>query len=58
MCKFIGTGFGADAVGAVRKALGARALQEDAMLGTETFLPNATSAAEVFGSFDSNSSNY
>ena len=51
MCKFLGTGFGVDAVGAVRKALGARALQEDAMLGTETFLPNATSAAEVHGLF-------
>ena len=46
MCKFLGTGFGVDCISVVRKALGARALQVDAMLGAESFLPNATSAAE------------
>lgn len=46
MCKFLGTGFGVDCISVVRKSLGARALQVDAMLGSESFLPNATSAAE------------
>ena len=46
MCKFLGTGFGIDAVSAIRKTMGARALQEDSRLGPESFLPNATSAAE------------
>ena len=46
MCKFLGTGFGVDCVSAVRKTLGARSLQLDAGLGCESFLPNATSAAE------------
>ena len=46
MCKFVGTGFGTDCVSAVRKVMGARALQHDARLGAESFLPNATSAAE------------
>ena len=46
MCKFLGTGFGVDCVSVVRKTLGARALQMESMLGCESFLPNATSAAE------------
>ena len=46
MCKFLGTGFGVDCVSALRKTMGARALQAGAKLGPESFLPNATSAAE------------
>ncbi len=46
MCKFLGTGFGVDCISAIRKTMGARALQEDSRLGSESFLPNATSAAE------------
>lgn len=46
MCKFLGTGFGVDASSAVRKIMGARALQAESGLGAESFLPNATSAAE------------
>ena len=46
MCKFLGTGFGVDCVSAIRKMMGARALHEDSWLGDESFLPNATSAAE------------
>ena len=46
MCKFVATGFGADAVAAARKVLGARALQEASALGVEAFLPLATCAAE------------
>ena len=46
MCKYLGTGFGLDAVSATRKVMGARALQEGSMLGAESFLPNATCAAE------------
>jgi len=46
MCKFLGTGTGVDIVSAVRKVMGARALQADARLGAQSFLPNATSAAE------------
>jgi hypothetical protein len=46
VCKFVGTGFGVDASSAVRKAMGARALQAESGLGAESFLPNATSAAE------------
>lgn len=46
MCKFLGTGFGADSNGAVRKIMGARGIQSDAALGVESFLPNATCAAE------------
>ena len=46
MCKFLGTGFGVDCISVIRKTMGARSLQLDAMLGDESFLPNATSAAE------------
>jgi len=47
MCKFLGTGFGVDAMSACRKAMGARALQADSWLGgEESFMPNATCAAE------------
>jgi len=46
MCKFLGTGFGVDCVSVVRKTMGARSLQQGSMLGCESFLPNATSAAE------------
>eukprot|EP00937_MAST-01D_sp_MAST-1D-sp2_P007203 g7203.t1 len=46
MCKFLGTGTGVDVCSAVRKVMGARALQADARLGAQSFLPNATSAAE------------
>ena len=46
MCKYLGTGFGVDCVSAIRKVMGARALQEGSRLGAESFLPNATSAAE------------
>jgi acyl-CoA oxidase len=47
MCKYLGTGFGVDCVSAVRKLMGARALQSDSYLDKESFLPNATSAAGV-----------
>eukprot|EP00615_Pteridomonas_danica_P000841 CAMPEP_0114354888 /NCGR_PEP_ID=MMETSP0101-20121206/19809_1 /TAXON_ID=38822 ORGANISM="Pteridomonas danica, Strain PT" /NCGR_SAMPLE_ID=MMETSP0101 /ASSEMBLY_ACC=CAM_ASM_000211 /LENGTH=522 /DNA_ID=CAMNT_0001496565 /DNA_START=18 /DNA_END=1583 /DNA_ORIENTATION=- len=46
MCKFLGTGFGVDCVSALRKLMGARALQKESELDKESFLPNATSAAE------------
>ena len=46
MCKFLGTGFGVDCISAIRKQMGARALLADSNLGPESFLPNATSAAE------------
>ena len=46
MCKFLGTGFGVDCVSVIRKTMGARSLQVGSMLGDESFLPNATSAAE------------
>jgi acyl-CoA oxidase len=46
MCKFIGTGFGVDAISACRKLLGSRAIQADAWLGEGSFVANATCAAE------------
>jgi acyl-CoA oxidase len=46
MCKFLGTGFAVDCMSAVRKTLGAQALLANSMMGAESFLPNATSAAE------------
>jgi acyl-CoA oxidase len=46
MCKYLGTGFGVDCVSALRKLMGARALQSESALDKESFLPNATSAAE------------
>lgn len=45
MCKYLGTGFGVDCVSALRKLMGARALQSESHLDKESFLPNATSAA-------------
>lgn len=46
MCKFVGTGFGGDLVNVIRKVMGARGLQEDSHLGSSSFLPLATCAAE------------
>lgn len=46
MCKFLGTGFGVDAISACRKLLGTRALQADSWLGDASFVANATCAAE------------
>jgi len=44
--KFVATGFSVDCISVVRKLLGAQALLVSSTLGTETFLPYATSAAE------------
>ena len=46
VCKFVGTGFSGDVNNVVRKVMGARGLQEDSHLGTSSFLPLATCAAE------------
>jgi len=46
MCKFVGTGFAVDALSACRKIMGARALQAESGLGIESFVANATCAAE------------
>jgi alkylation response protein AidB-like acyl-CoA dehydrogenase len=46
MCKFLCTGFSVDCLSVIRKTMGARSLQTDALLGEESFMPNATSAAE------------
>ena len=46
MCKFVGTGFAVDAVSAMRKLMGSRAMQADAWLGEGSFVCNATCAAE------------
>jgi hypothetical protein len=46
MCKFVGTGFAVDAVSAIRKLMGSRAIQADAWLGENSFVCNATCAAE------------
>jgi len=46
MCKFVGTGFAVDAVSAMRKLMGSRAIQADAWLGEGSFVCNATCAAE------------
>ena len=46
MCKFLGTGWGVDAMSAMRKTMGAQGFLENSRLGHESFLPYATSAAE------------
>jgi acyl-CoA oxidase len=46
MCKFMGTSFAVDTLSALRKWLGARALQEEANMGAETYIGYATAAAE------------
>jgi hypothetical protein len=46
VCKFVGTSFGVDAVSAVRKTMGSRALLNESRLGPSSFVCNATCAAE------------
>jgi hypothetical protein len=46
ICKFVGTSFGVDAISALRKTLGSRALLEESRLGPSSFVANATCAAE------------
>lgn len=46
ICKFVGTSFGVDAISAIRKTLGSRALLEESRLGPSSFVANATCAAE------------
>jgi alkylation response protein AidB-like acyl-CoA dehydrogenase len=46
ICKFTGTSLGVDATSALRKVMGARALLEEAHLGSSSFVGNLTCAAE------------
>lgn len=46
MCKFLGTGFAVDASSAVRKVMASQALLAESEMGPESFIANATSAAE------------
>ena len=46
ICKFVGTAFGVDAVSALRKVMGSHAIFAKSRLGRDTFVCNATCAAE------------
>lgn len=46
VCKFVGTAFGVDSVSVLRKVMGSHAVLAKSGLGANTFVCNATCAAE------------